>query len=171
MSKNELNILIKRLVKHDEKALDTLFEATKYELRSFALKILIKKSYVDDVISESYLKIYTKSHTFRDEFNGRNWIYEIVKNTAMDYNRRYAKESFYDVEELPFELIESSGPRAEEIKLALKSLDDIEYRIIRLKIWENYSFEFASSILDLNISTLYRIYNRAIDKLRDFLSY
>ncbi len=169
MSKNELNILIKRLVKNDEKALDILFAKTKYELRNFVLKILIKKSYVDDVLSESYLKIYTKSHTFRDEFDGKNWIYEIVKNTAMDYNRKHLKENFCDVEELPYELIEPSNPLSNEIKLALKVLDDIEYKIIRLKIWENYSFEFASSVLDLNISTLYRIYNKAIDKMRIFL--
>lgn len=165
----DIDVLIKRIARNDEKALALLFAKTKEKLHSFAASRLIERSYADDVLSEAYFKIYKKADTYRDDFNGYSWLCEIVKNTAMDFNRKLAKERHQDIDDLLCEPIEIQGFRAEEIKNALKVLNDMEYRVIRLRIWENYSFEFASSILDLKLSTLYRIYNKAIEKLEAIL--
>ena len=84
--------LIKRISKNDERALEELFENTKKKLKYVAKQYLIEKSYADDVLSESYLKIYKRSKTFNEKYNGYSWMYEIVKNTALDYNRKLARE-------------------------------------------------------------------------------
>ena len=164
--------LIKRISKNDERALEELFENTKKKLKYVAKQYLIEKSYADDVLSESYLKIYKRSKTFNEKYNGYSWMYEIVKNTALDYNRKLARElktveyddSIYNPNEEFLTKI-----KREDIQQALKELDEREYEVIYLRIWENRTLKMIAKKLDYNITGVYRVYSTAIEKLRKVL--
>lgn len=163
-----INELIKSISKNDEAALEKLFQLTKESLFHVAKEYLQEPSYAEDVLSEAYLKIYKKAHTFNTKYNGFNWLYEIVKNTAIDYNKKFIKEptiSYEDELYLSDEEI-SRLINNKKIKIALKVLDKQEYEIIYLRIWEGRTIESIAKTLKYNVTGVYRRYNEALLKLK-----
>ena len=166
--KDTINELIKSISKNNQDALEKLFQLTKESLFYVAKEYVKEPSYAEDVLSEAYLKIYKKAKTFNDKYNGYNWLYEIVKNTALDYNKSYFKEptvsyedEFYMSEEEILCLV-----RNKKIRIALKVLDEQEYEIIYMRIWKNRTIDSIAQTLDHNSSRVYRKYSEALTKLR-----
>ena len=165
---SKLAELIVRIANNDEVALEELFKETSRSLYSIAGKYLIDKHNLDDVISDAYLKIYRNASRYNPKFNAFNWMYEIVKNTALDYNRRNAKEipisslgeyeSCYEEDLIIIQRTQS--------RYALNSLTHIEYQVVYLKIWENRTLKEIADLLNENISRVYKIYVGALKKLR-----
>lgn len=167
MDVDEIKELIKRIAKQDEKALEELFERTKNQLYKVAKEYLNDKMYIDDVISEGYLKIYKKSKMYNEKYNGYNWMYEIVKNIAIDYNRKHKKE--IKIEEIYVGKKGLEKGTREKIRQAMKILDEREYEIIYLRIWENRTLQTIAEGMEYNITGVYRIYKGALEKLRKVL--
>lgn len=172
MEVERIRELIKRVAKNEEKALEELFKLTKNALYKVAKEYLEEKSYAEDVLSEGYLKIYKKSKLYNEKYNGYNWMYEIIKNTAIDYNRKQKKEK--KIEEYNDSIYKANGNmdsryRKEEIRQAMKVLDEREYRIIYLRIWENRTLKTIAEVMKYNLTGVYRVYQEALDKLRKVL--
>lgn len=172
MAGEEINELIKRISKQDEKALEILFNKTKRLLYKVAIEYLDNKSYVEDVLSEGYLKIYKKSKLFKEDYNGYNWMYEIIKNTSIDYNRRHKKENrMEEYDERLFNLVRCTKGEItkQDIRQAMKVLDEREYKIVYLRIWENKTLQVIAEGLKFSVSKVYRIYRDALEKLKKVL--
>ncbi|MDE6407302.1 MAG: sigma-70 family RNA polymerase sigma factor [Anaeroplasmataceae bacterium] len=172
MDVERIKELIKRIGKNDEKALEELFQQTKKQLYLVAKEYLNEKSYAEDVLSEGYLKIYKKSKLYNERYNGYNWMYEIVKNIAIDYNRKYKKESkIEEYDDTAYIAKEEIGNRIskEEIRQAMKVLDEREYKIIYLRIWEKRTLQMIAEVTKYNITGVYRTYKAALEKLRKVL--
>lgn len=164
----EINVLLERIANEDdESALEELFYKTKDKLSHIAKEYLIEKSYCEDILSESYVKIYKKAHMYKKSKNGYNWMHEIVKNTARDFNRRYLKQQQAENEEMQkLSTRTENRIKNKSIEQALKVLDDREYQVVYLRIWENKTLEGIAEELKYNTTGVYRIYNQALEKLR-----
>ena len=167
--------LLKRVAKDDEKALEELFHGTKNQLYLVAREYLNEKSYAEDVLSVGFLKIYKKSRLYNEKYNGYNWMHEIIKNTAIDFNRRHKKEK--DIEEYDdTTYMKDDGPKhieerieKERIENALKVLDEREYKIIYMRIWERRTLSSIATIIKYNTTGVYKVYQEALRKLREVL--
>ena len=82
----KINKLIVRIAKGDTYALDELFVITGRMLLFMARKYLYNKSYAEDLVSETYLKVVKSADSFDKKQNGLNWLYKIVKNGALNHN-------------------------------------------------------------------------------------
>lgn len=167
----EINKLILRISKNDEVALETLFNITKEKMYYIAYEVLTNASYVDDVLSESYLKIYKSAKSFNPKLNGYNWIYEIVKNTALDINRKSKNEKFIKMDESFLSDYTSDHYKMNNQILinALKCLTPEEQEIIYLKIWERYTLKDIAKKLDKNLTYVHRKYIQSLEKLKSIM--
>ncbi len=168
---DKINELIQSVSENNEVALEELFQITKESLLYIAKDYIADASYAEDVLSEAYLKIYRKAHTFNQKYNGFNWLYEIVKNTALDFNRKFFKEQTVSFDETIYIFEEDMRQklRRKRLRYALKLLDEIEYKVIYLRIWENRTIDSIASIMKLSTAKVYRTYTIAIEKLRKAL--
>lgn len=170
LEKDKIGELIEKIAQNDENALVELYTLTKQNFYYVAKDYLIDAEDIEDVLSVSYLKLYKKSHLYNKMQSGFNWIFEIVKNTAIDFNRKNSRNNMFkriDDEELnriPSE--EFRGIEIRKVKLALRVLDDKEYKIVYLRIWENKTINFIAEMLGFNASRVYKTYNDALAKLR-----
>ena len=87
----KINKCIIRIAGKKESALDELFELTKKDLYVVACSYLYDKSKAEDVLSDSYLKVVKSAASFDRKQNGYNWLYEIVKNTALNQNNEFVE--------------------------------------------------------------------------------
>lgn len=53
-----------------------------------AYRYLRDKDKIQDVLNDSYFKIYRASASYKPSQSARNWMYTIVKNTALTYTRK-----------------------------------------------------------------------------------
>lgn len=165
----EIKALLIRISKEDEKALEELYKLTYGLLIKVALTTLKDKTYAADVVSEAYAKIYQRIKQYDKNRSGLEWIYQIVKNQAIDYNRWFIKET-EEYDDLVY--VKGSYITIEEkqkLQLALKRLSEEEYRIIYLRMWERWTLKDIAKEYKYSISTAYRIYEGALEKLREYL--
>lgn len=173
--KNEnirINKLILRVAQNNEKALEELFVLTKEKMYHVALKYLYDKNYVDDILSEAYLKVYKYSRSFKKDLNGFNWMHEIIKNLALDHNRNTLKEDNCSFNENFHHSDVTYNPLIKDrnLRIAMKTLTDEEQKIIYLRIWENRTLNDIADSLSANVTFIYRVYTKALEKLKRNLS-
>ncbi len=168
LAPERINALIKEIGNNNEAALEELFTLTKINMLYIAKEFLVEGSYAEDVLSEAYLKIYKRSHTFQEKYNGFNWIYEIVKNTAIDFNRKYFRTKELSFEEAAYVNKEKKDNinLHHKLQVAIKVLDAEEYNIIYLRLWKNETLELIAEKMKYSLSMVYRKYNKALEKLR-----
>lgn len=164
-----INKLIIGISHNDEKALKKLFTFTKEKLYYIACKYLSDESKAEDILDKAYLKIYQNSKSFDGKSNGFNWMYEIVKNLALDQNREDARHKLERFDENYYfsDALTISIKRNKKISMILKSLDILEQRIIILKIWENKTLKQIAVEINMSFSTTYRLYCKALEKIKD----
>ena len=169
MEANRIRELLKRISKNDEKALEELFHGTKNQLYLVAKEYCTERSYIEDVLSIGYLKIYQKSKTYNEAYNGYNWMHEIIKNTAIDYSRSHKR--IRNIEEYNDAKYIQPNPNSEHIKERIikeeltKALKK-EYQVVYLRIWEKKTLAAIAELNKTNITFVYRLYQEALNKLR-----
>lgn len=77
----------------DKSQLGLLFNKTAMHLRGVARIYLVNKSYDEDVVSDTFVKVSEYIHSFDNNQNGYNWLCKIVQNTALTYNGGQAKSA------------------------------------------------------------------------------
>ena len=128
--------------------------------------------YVDDILSEAYLKVYKYSRSFKKDLNGFNWMHEIIKNLALDHNRNILKEDNCSFNENFHHSDVTDNPLIKDrnLRIAMKTLTDEEQKIIYLRIWENRTLNDIADSLSANVTFIYRVYTKALEKLKRNLS-
>jgi RNA polymerase sigma factor (sigma-70 family) len=50
------------------------------------------RSEVDDACQESHMKLYERANSYRGKSKFSTWLYRLVKNTAIDYQRKHRRD-------------------------------------------------------------------------------
>lgn len=166
------NTIIVNIGQGNIHALNELYEHYGGLLYTMARKYLFDKSFAEDVVSEVFCKIVKSSHKFNPKQNGLNWVFKIVKNTCIDWNKRYTNncDDIYEYCDLA-----SVFPNYEEtethslIQKALSSLNDEENLIIYLKYWEGLTIREIAKKMKKPKSTIQYIYSQSIEKIAQYL--
>ena len=81
-------LLIDNLREGDETALAPLVEKYKRMVHRLALQITKNHEDANDVMQETFIKVYQSIHTFREEAAFETWIYRITVNEALNFVKR-----------------------------------------------------------------------------------
>ncbi len=129
---------------------------------------------IEDVIQNSFIKIYKNLNNFDPKLKFSSWAYRIVHNEAIDEIRRQKRNNLPLLPELeiPDEDINLSEEldiklEKEKIKKVLKELKE-EYReIIVLRFFEHKEYKEISDILKKPIGTICTQIDRAKKQFKD----
>ena len=81
-------LLIDHLREGDETALAPLVEKYKHMVHRLALQITKNHEDANDVMQETFIKVYQSIHTFRQEAAFETWVYRIAVNEALNFVKR-----------------------------------------------------------------------------------
>jgi len=93
--------------------IETLWKEYHASLRRFIQKRVSEESAADDLLQDVFLKVHSKIDTLKESRRVRSWLYQIARNTIIDYYR-----SRKPMEELPEGLSQSE----KDDRRALKDL-------------------------------------------------
>jgi RNA polymerase sigma-70 factor (ECF subfamily) len=116
----------------------------------------------EDVVQESFLKAYKNQETFRGA-EAKTWILSIVRNTAMDFLRRYKARAAVPLSDHSHDLEDHSpGPesalleqsRREQVRAAIARLADEFREVIVLREIEGLSYKEIAYVLSVPMGTV-----------------
>lgn len=176
MNGADLDICLSRIADGDIDALEQVYIETKTAVYSFAFSILKNASDAEDVLQDTYIKIYQGVKGYRSFGKPMAWILTIVRNLCMaKFNREnhYIKEVSEIVieENLQKQLSELWKGTPEDkilIKELMESVSEEERHIVILHAVSGFKHRKIAEFLDMPLATVLSKYNRAIKKLRNF---
>ena len=81
-------LLIDHLREGDDTALAPLVDKYKRMVHRLALQITKNHEDANDVMQETFIKVYQSIHTFRQEAAFETWVYRIAVNEALNFVKR-----------------------------------------------------------------------------------
>ena len=96
----EVTACLAAIKRGDETQFDKLCHLTHAPLLTLAKRYLIVKSYAEDAVSDVYLNLYLYAKSYKIGKNGLNYLWEIVKHNAYNYNQDYKKHHSIIIENI-----------------------------------------------------------------------
>ncbi|MFY9361761.1 MAG: sigma-70 family RNA polymerase sigma factor [Dysgonamonadaceae bacterium] len=106
MDINENEILLIRAFKNgDQKAFEKLFERYHKKLYAYLMRLLDSKEYAEEIVQESFIKIWEKREEFIEGYSFDAFLFTIAKNTFLNFtrekvNRRVFEDHFQIINEM-----------------------------------------------------------------------
>jgi RNA polymerase sigma-70 factor (ECF subfamily) len=83
---------LEAIVAGDMAALEWLYRELRVPVFAVALAITANRELAEDVLQETFLRVYTRARTYRPGSRPRAWVVPIARNLALDAVRSRARE-------------------------------------------------------------------------------
>jgi RNA polymerase sigma-70 factor (ECF subfamily) len=155
--------IIKAFQKGDSIAFQTFYDVYKDLLFLIIISIIKHEENAKDVLQDTLLIIYQKRQTLNDPTKLKSWVALIAKNQALNFLKK-KKESEWEerFDQMAITPLEESHMFA----TWHHSLTDLENLLVAYKIVYDYTFEDIASLTDLPLTTVYKKYQAAMNKLK-----
>ena len=164
--------LIEDIAEGNMDALRKLYETVHKTIYAFALSITKNTHDAEDVLQETFLKIYQKAKDYTSYDKPMAWIFTIARNFAlMKFRDRKKEDSTEEVSDMPeaiFSFVEDVSERI-VLETAVNKLDENERTILLLHAVSGLKNREIAELLDMPINTVLSKYNRTIKKMQKYL--
>jgi RNA polymerase sigma-70 factor (ECF subfamily) len=178
LSSQELVWLLAAVAKGDRAAFERLYAATRAKLYGVVLRILRRHDLADEVMQETYLKIWNSAGQFDPALSSPiTWMVAIARNRAIDQVRKKTEVSI-DEDPAVLEIAaDSPDPLAkremtEELRRLLACmgrLDEERRRLVLFAYYDGWSREQLAAKFDKPVNTVKTWLRRALMEIRECL--
>lgn len=153
-------------------AMDILYETIKKDIYAFALSKVQNKFDADDILQDTFIRIYENAKLYTPQGKPMAWIFTIETNIINRYYQIKNRTELFDddttINSIPDEnnTNEEKTIQNEYVQTILNNLNDFEREVILLHIVSDMKFKDIATQLDKPLSTVLSKYNRAIKKLK-----
>jgi len=147
-------------------------------LYSHIRNIVIDHDDTDDVLQNTFIKVFQNLKSFKGESKLFSWVYRIATNEAITFVSSKAKKNNISNEDIQQKALQNlvaddyfEGD-AMEIKLqqAIAILPEKQQLVFKMKYYEDLKYEEISEILGTSVGALKASYHHAVKKIEDFIN-
>ena len=142
------------------------------QLKSFIIKRVSDASFADDILQEVFIKIHSNVDTLKDEQKIKAWIYQITRNSIVDYYRRKRLNTKELDESLGYEAFaeeESEKEIASGLKDMVNELPSKYSEALNLTEFEGLKQKELAKKIGLSVSAAKNRVQRARQMIKDDL--
>lgn len=166
----------------DPKTQDTAFQKllSEYQrpLYSHIRTIVLNQDDTDDVLQNTFIKVFRNLKNFKGESKLFSWVYRIATNEAITFINSKAKrngqtseafqqkqvenlkaDSYFDGDEIQFKL-----------QQAVAQLPEKQQLVFKMKYFQELKYEEISEILGTSVGGLKASYFHAVKKIEEFMT-
>jgi RNA polymerase sigma factor (sigma-70 family) len=163
---------IAQIAAGDKNSLAELYGETKTAVYGFALSILKNVSDAEDVLQDTYLKLWSSAESYSPMGKPMAWILTITKNLATSRLRERGKSA--DIPEDEWLLFQADSPSVSSddrivLSAAMKTLTEEERQIVMLYAVSGLKHKEIADLMSLPLSTVLSKYSRSLKKLKNTL--
>lgn len=163
--------------KTKELAFRELISQYKERLYWHIRKIVISHYDTDDVLQNTFIKIFKNIDNFKAESKLYSWMYRIATNEAITFINKKAKEKKVDItdyqQEMANNLEDDNWFSGDEIQLilqkAIATLPQKQQLIFNMKYFDEMKYSEISEILETSVGGLKASYHHAVKKIEAYI--
>lgn len=173
------SVFIKELqnARTKEKAFQQLITAYKERLYWHIRKLVVSHEDTDDVLQNTFIKIFRNIDNFKQESQLFSWMYRIATNESLSFLKKRAREKKLPIEEYQQQLTSNltsdrlfSGDEIQIIlQQAIKTLPTKQQLVFNMKYFDNLKYKQMSEILETSEGALKASYFHAVKKVEAFV--
>ena len=140
--------------------------------------IVLNHDDADDVLQNTFVKVFQNLKNFKGESKLFTWMYRIATNEALTFLNQKSKKSGISSVELQNKAIDNLKADVyfdgDEIQLKLQKaivlLPEKQQLVFKMKYFEDLKYEDISEILGTSVGALKASYHHAIKKIEAFVT-
>lgn len=161
-----------------EKAFRHLVSQYKERLYWHIRRIVLNHDDADDVLQNTFIKVFRSIHNFKEESSIFSWMYRIATNEAITLLNEKSRKLQITQEALQDKMIRDLKAdvyfEGEEIQLKLQTaiarLPEKQRLVFNMKYYEELKYEEMSEILETSVGALKASYHHAVKKIEEYLT-
>lgn len=159
------------------KAFEILINAYKERLYWHIRRIVLNHDDTDDVLQNTFIKVYNNIEGFKGNSKLYSWIYRIATNESLTFLQSKSRKLGIGNEELQGKLVENLRSdiyfEGDEIQLklqqAIATLPEKQKLVFNMKYFQEMKYEEISEILETTVGGLKASYHLAAKKIETYL--
>ena len=159
-----------------ERAFGVLVNTYKERLYWHIRRIVLDHDDTDDVLQNTFIKIYRNIEGFKGDSKLYSWMYRIATNESLTFLKQRSKKSGITDEELKTRMIENLEAdvyfEGDDIQLklqqALATLPDKQKLVFNMKYYQEMKYDEISEVLETSVGALKASYHLAVKKLEAY---
>ncbi|PID71153.1 MAG: RNA polymerase subunit sigma-70 [Flavobacteriales bacterium] len=156
-----------------QRAFKTLLAEYKERLYWHIRKIVIIHEDADDILQNTFIKIFKNINTFKAKSKLYSWMYRIATNEAITFINKKAKKQQISLEQLQQDTVQNLQAdvyfNGSEIQLrlqqAIAKLPQKQRLVFNMKYFDEIKYEDMSEILETSVGALKASYHHAVKKI------
>jgi len=161
-----------------EAAFRTLMTTYKERLYWHIRKIVLSHDDADDVLQNTFIKIYRSIDKFKGNSKLYSWMYRIATNEAITHINKNVKRAQLTSEEYQQQLVDNLQAdvyfEGNEIQLklqkAIATLPQKQQLVFNMKYFDEMKYKDMSEVLETSEGALKTSYHLAVKKIEAFLT-
>ncbi len=163
--------------KTQNQAFQKLLKEYQKPLYNHIRTIVLNHDDTDDVLQNTFIKVFQYLNKFKGESKLFSWIYRIATNEALTFLNQKAKINGVTSETLQNKTIDNlkadvyfDGNEIQiKLQKAIASLPEKQQLVFKMKYFEELKYEEISEILGTSVGALKASYHHAVKKIETFV--
>jgi RNA polymerase sigma-70 factor (ECF subfamily) len=164
--------------KTQNEAFQKLLSVYQKPLYNHIRNIVLNHDDADDVLQNTFIKIFQYLKSFKGESKLFSWMYRIATNEALTFLNQKAKVNGVSTAALQNKTIDNLQADVffdgNEIQLklqkAIANLPEKQQLVFKMKYFEELKYEEISEILGTSVGALKASYHHAVKKIENFVT-
>lgn len=164
--------------KMQNEAFQQLLRTYQKPLYNHIRNIVLNHDDTDDVLQNTFIKVFQNLKNFKGESKLFSWMYRIATNEALTFLNQKAKKSGISSETLQNKTIDNLKADVyfdgNDIQIALHkaiaNLPEKQQLVFKMKYFEELKYEEISEILGTSVGALKASYHHAVKKIESLLT-
>lgn len=160
-----------------EQAFSHLVQTYQQRLYWHIRRLVLNHDDADDVLQNSFIKVYKNIDKFRGDSAVYSWMYRIATNEALNFLRKQAKRQQVSSETLRERMVNNleadtyfdGGEIELQLQKALATLPEKQLLVFNMRYYQEMKYEEMSKVLDTSVGALKASYHHAVKKLQHYL--
>lgn len=140
--------------------------------------IVLDHDDTDDVLQNTFIKIFQNLKNFKGDSKLYSWMYRIATNESLTFIKQKANKNKVSTEELNTKIIDNLAAdvyfEGDEIQIKLQKaialLPTKQQLVFKMKYFEELKYEEIAVILDTSVGALKASYHHAVKKIEAFVT-
>ncbi|SDK44662.1 RNA polymerase sigma factor [Flavobacterium noncentrifugens] len=177
----EESVFIKQLLdpKTQNDAFQKLLFIYQKPLYHHIRNIVLNHDDADDVLQNTFIKVFQYLKNFKGESKLFSWMYRIATNEAITFINQKAKKNATTSEALQTKIVDNLKADAyfdgDEVQIKLQrailTLPEKQKLVFNMRYFQDLKYEEMSEILGTSVGALKASYHHAVKKVEDFVKH
>ena len=164
--------------KTQNEAFQKLLREYQKPLYNHIRNIVLNHDDADDVLQNTFIKVFQNLKNFKGESKLFSWMYRIATNEAISFLNQKAKKNNTTSEELQSKIVDNlkadsyfDGDEIQfKLQKAIANLPEKQQLVFKMKYFEEIKYEDMSEILGTSVGALKASYHHAVKKIEEFMN-